>query len=135
MSATSKQPTGFLDLPLELRLQIYRYCLVRSNPVLVRYVFIVSYRTSDWGIRDEKKSLLLVSKKVGFEALEVLYGENVFQVDLYTGGQKYSQEHLAEANRQRIRKLEIVMRPQGLSCAPRLDSTMWSPIFANLNKL
>jgi len=38
------------------------------------------------GIHDEKKSLLLVSKKVRFEALEVLYGENVFKVYLHRKG-------------------------------------------------
>ena len=46
---------------------------MRKDPVNIHHIFIDEYSFSEWGIRDEKKSLLLVSKKVGFEALEVLY--------------------------------------------------------------
>ena len=133
-SLSSARPIGFLDLPLEIRRQIFQYCLVRKAPVS-SYIFIDEYRFSDWGIRDRKKSLLLVSKMVGFEALGVLYGENEFQCHLHGDGGYSLRKDFTEANKRRIRKLQVVMRPQGCFYGRMLDSTLWSPLLANLTKL
>ena len=135
MSASSRQPTGFLDLPLEIRLQIYRYCLVRSNPVHVHYIYIDPYRFCDMGIHDEKKSLLLVSKEVGTEALEILYGDNVFQVCLHGGAGGYLRKNFTEANRRKIRIMQVLMQPHGIDYGRMLDSTIFPPVLANLKKL
>ena len=85
-SLPSRRPVGSLDIPLETRHQISRYCLVRKDPINVHHIFIDEYSFSECGIRDEKKSLLLVSTKIGFEALGVLYGNNIFQVQLHGEG-------------------------------------------------
>jgi hypothetical protein len=108
---------------------------VRKDPANIHRIFIDEYSFSEWRIRDEKKSLLLVSKKVGFEALEVLYGDNVFQVYLHGEGGYCLKRHCTEANIRRIRKMQVVMQPQGVSYGRMLDSTLWSPILAELTKL
>ena len=99
VSASPRRPTGFLDLPTEIRLQIYRYCLVSEDPIRL-YVF--EFKRS---IPCYKNSLLLVSKKVGLEALDVLYGDNIFQLS-FDGWEEYDfNENFTEANRRKIRAL------------------------------
>jgi hypothetical protein len=85
----------------------------------IHSIFIDEYSCSEWGIRDAKKSLL-VSKQVGFEAFK---------------GGCYLRRHFTEANIQRIRKMQVVMQPQGVSYGRMLDSTLWSPILAELAEL
>ena len=131
----SRQPTGFLDLPLELRIQVYQYCLVRKKTVNVDFIWIDPYRFSNWGICDESKSLLLVSKMVGSEALEVLYSENTFLVCLNGHLGNTLVKEFAGRNIQRIRRMHLVMRPCGISYGKLLDPTLWSPLLANLTKL
>ena len=134
-SSSPKPSVGFLDTPLEIRLQIYRYCLVAKNPIITQYVSVDPWKFSSSRIRDRKKSLLLVSKRVGLEALDVLYGENVFQILLHGEGEYYLKQHFAKANIDRMRRMQFVMQPQGVSYGRMLESTLWSPIFANLTKL
>ena len=96
------------------------------------YCALVSPYSTRRGIRDKEKSLLLVSKKIGLEALEVLYGENIFHTSLY-GATDYEWE--ASFNRRRIRMVQILMQPPDNfhNCKPY--STIFLSILANLNKL
>jgi hypothetical protein len=55
VSLSSRGPIGFLDIPLEIRHQIYQYCLMRKDPINIHCISIDEYRFSEWGIRDEKK--------------------------------------------------------------------------------
>lgn len=135
VSLYSRRPLGLLDIPLEIRRQIYQYCLVRRDPVILP-IFIYEDTLSESGIRDAKNSLLLVSKKVGFEALEVLYRDNVFQIDLHDEGRTCLKRNFTEANMQKIRKIQFVMRPPStISYRHKLDSTLWSPILGRLTRL
>jgi hypothetical protein len=135
VSSSSRGPIGLLDMPLEIRYQIYQDCLVRKSPVNIHHIFVHEYSFSERGIGDKKKRLLLVSKKVGSEALEVLYGNNVFQVCLHGEGGYYLTRRFTEANIRRIRKMQVVTKPQGVFNGRMLDSTLWSPILAELTKL
>lgn len=74
-SLSSTRPVGFFDLPLELRRQIYQYCHVLKEAVKALNNY--HYHSCDWGMRDRKKTLLLVSKKVGVGATGILYSDNV----------------------------------------------------------
>ena len=69
MSSSSKRPIGFLDMPLEIRRQIYQYCLVREHPVnvdvILFQIFVDNPNSPERFLPDEKNSLLLVSKKIG----------------------------------------------------------------------
>ena len=131
---SSTRPTGFLDLAVELRRLIYLYCVVRKDPFKIPDRFMGLERLSQCRIRDPKNSLLLVSKKVGAEALEVLYGDNTFQIYILRDGGCYLTGQFWEVNRRRIRKLQVVMEPfYFYGRVP--DSTPWSPLLAQLKKL
>ena len=73
-SLSSRQAVGFLDTPWEIRRQIYQYCLVIKIPLSFRQTYVDPYRTQleRLNICDNQTSLLLVSKQVGSEALEIL---------------------------------------------------------------
>jgi hypothetical protein len=68
------EPFRFMDLPLEIRWEVYGYLLVRTRPILMqsewRNVFITS--THD-------HTILLVSRQVSLESTRVLFERNVFQ--------------------------------------------------------
>ena len=148
MKATSpsRPPFRFLDTPLEIRREIYRYCLLRRDPIYVHRQFVYKHPFSDRDVRKYKTSLLLVSKQVGLEALVVLYGENTFQIYLSDGGEADLKKLFAEANVERIRRMEIVTPSRTDRPYPyprfdianfnyKLDSGIWSPFLANLTKL
>lgn len=134
MSSASRRPVGFLDMPLEIHDQIYRYCLVRENRIWLT-LFDNEDCFNKWRIYDEKKSLLLVSKMIGFEALRLFYGDNVFLVILQVRRGYELKKHFAEANLRRIRKIQLVMLPGGPPYGHMPDSTFWSAVFAGLTKL
>jgi hypothetical protein len=75
---TSKKPRrlSFLDLPVELRLKIYRFCLVLENAVTLRYG--VSINLGACYFVNASSQLLRTCKTLYFEGSQVLYGENVF---------------------------------------------------------
>ena len=133
---TSRRPTDFLDLPLELRRQIYGYCLVDEYPIRLMYrdltlppierrisVSITAFTCAT------KTRLRLVSKAINSEALEVFYGQNVFQVDVETYGglntdsfpKPNPDEGFTEANLRRVRKLQILL----LGYDTLLHRTLW----------
>lgn len=131
---SSTRPIGFLDLPVELRLHIYQYCLVRKDPFIIPHRSIGLEPLSQCRTRDPKNSLLLVSKRVGAEALEVLWGDNFFQIDVLEDRGCHLTGEFWEANRGRIRKLQVVMLKNIYDpCMP--DSTPWSPLLAKLTNL
>ena len=136
-SQSSKPAVGFLDTPLEIRQQIYQYCLVSKIPLNLHQPNVDLYRMEldRLYICDKQTSLLLVSKQVGSEALEILYGKNVFQFHLHGQGGCCLKNDLTEANIGRIRRMEVVMQPYRNDYGSTLDSTLWSPILAKLTKL
>ena len=133
---SSKAPIGLLDIPVEIRLHIYQYCLVREDHIRLSSINSMdSGNLSERGLSDIKKSLLLVSKTVGLEAIHVLYGENVFQVFL-PGGRGFDlQEIFTEANIRRMRRMEVIIQPYCADYAAMLDPTLSSPILARLSHL
>ena len=133
-SSSSRPPIGFLNTSLEIRLQIYRYCLLHKKPLEFYHTGSYEYCSSNWSVRGRNKSLLLVSKQIGSEALEVLYGENVFRID-FGGGEDYLIKSFAEANIGRMRRMEFFMQPRCINYGRIMDTTLWSPILANLTKL
>ena len=67
--------TGFSDLPLELKEQIYEYCLVDVSPAV--YIVYKHAEASRWSFRDIPNTRvpapLLVCKTMRQEVVEVLY--------------------------------------------------------------
>lgn len=97
-------PTGFLNIPLELRRQIYQECLVHPSPLTVNYLWNDILPGGDTS-RRYRKSLLLVSQQISEEALEVLYGNNIFRVDLNPGGGTCLQKNFTSVNRKRSKPI------------------------------
>jgi len=129
-------PTGILDLPLELRREIYRHCLIRKGFIDAYFVLIDEYSFSEWGIRDNKKSLLLVSKQISEEASEILYGENTFSYLFNADSGYYFKKNFSVSNIARIRKLCVIMQDSGCQYPNDMpDMTLWSPILARLTRL
>ena len=72
-----ESPKGFLDIPMEIRVQIYRY-LLRQNESIDIYQLL---RLGDEPNRVRLQPCILRScRKVSSEALPVLYGENTWNV-------------------------------------------------------
>ena len=141
-TSSSRPLFRFLDTPLEIRREIYRYCLLRRDPVYIHDRVFYKHPFSDKGVRDHKKSLLLVSRQVGSEALVVLYGENIFQIYLSNKGEADLKKFFSEAYIGRIRRMEIVTPSRSryptfdvVNCSHTLDSRVWSPLLPNLTKL
>lgn len=108
MAKPSLQETksiNFLDLPLELRREIYHYCLP-PKPI----AFCVGNYFRRYNLRSAKPvGLLFVSKQVNEEALDILYGEPLFKYDLNMHKGANFREYFSDANIQRIRKLRILL--------------------------
>ena len=117
LAAVQRSSTCFFNIPLEIRHQIYHYCLVRGSCITVNHHYYDSYYSSNWSV-DKVKSLLLVSKKVSQEATDILYGSNIFRCILDGDGGYCLKQMFTEANRRKIRKLQVVMRPMGCFYQP-----------------
>ncbi|KAF2691170.1 hypothetical protein K458DRAFT_412487 [Lentithecium fluviatile CBS 122367] len=196
MASLAKAPsysrTGFLDLPYELRLLIYGYCLPRRTLFRIsslRSEFLIPEIVTDgWNgfdslgselglakVRDEDSAseedweaadqgppddysfphlahvatwvkssrqsvlprLLLVSRQVSDEALNVLYGDNLFKVMLHGDDQSELKRLFAQHNRRRMKEVMIILRPMGISYHPgfKMDEGTWDDIVPSLRGL
>ena len=134
-AATEANPVGFLDLPPEIRVQIYRYCLVFKHAVHIGCLPITGHSLYKWRIRAMKKSLLLMSKQISSEALDVLYSENTFEVILHERASEKLSRYIAAVNMPKIRRMQIVVSADGYPDDRSLDRISWSCILANLRRL
>jgi hypothetical protein len=147
------KPAGLLNIPFEIRLQIYHYCIPRKRIVEVthprfpvRWPFEEEGDTLDfesgtldlvgnfWNINRNKNSLFLVSKQISEEALDFLYGENIFKLYLNGEGEYCLRKNFSEVNRRRMRYMLVIAQPMGVSFRPgRIpDNALWSSILPNL---
>lgn len=104
------QPTGLLDVPFEIRLEIYRYLLTRRELIELQPNIVFSGQWPNKNFPPNTKRhpvILLVSRQLSEEALSVLYGENVFRFS-FNRSRLTIFSQFAPANRQRIRRLQLV---------------------------
>ncbi|RMD41159.1 hypothetical protein DV735_g4001, partial [Chaetothyriales sp. CBS 134920] len=115
-----------LRLPLELRQQIY--AIVFGPPRRIDFCSPYSYwyrvviyrvKAENWDKHNillyesqERTGILGVSKSISNEALDVLYGQNIFVGYIYDRG-PLDFFRFSDANLRRIRYLHIVARPWG----------------------
>lgn len=141
-------PMTFLDLPAEIRLQIYRVYIPRgrvvyNNASLARggLDFIIY---EDHALRTPRilsllpftTSLLAVCKQVSEECLDVLYGDNQFEIDLARGAQYLFRMAFTEQNIRRIKNVTVIARlaaaPPDLKLLPQPDYQFWAMILPHL---
>ncbi|KAH8881478.1 hypothetical protein GQ53DRAFT_511512 [Thozetella sp. PMI_491] len=147
--ATSS-PSFFLDLPLEMRQEVYRYLLTGTSPFIINYLYYtkpwkrpsgLSKRyyswVREWADTRLYTSILRASRQVSEEALDVLYGENTYEVRLDEGGQNFI-GRFAPSNQRRIHRLQLQLQPTGLwrqQPPIEIDPAIWNPILANASRI
>jgi hypothetical protein len=75
-TANANTMPGFLDLPVEIRLQIYSELLIQSETI------VVPWTSGDWLTTNTVcvyPEILRVNKKIHSEASPILYSENRFK--------------------------------------------------------
>ena len=83
-----------------------------------------------------RTGILEVSKVISDEALDVLYGQNIFVVSLHAGNH-HDLLKFGVANLRRIRYLRIEARPMGAFYGKPMvfDSQLWLPLLEGLQQL
>jgi hypothetical protein len=143
--STSKDgPIGssLFEFPLEIRQQIYRLLYLRNHSVIdvPLYTRDLDYLTKK--PHSMSNSLLLSSKQISQEALDILYSENVFKLRFNFDGDFAEQtvwKTVGRGNLQRIKKVLLVIWANRdlipIKC--QLNMGGWSPIidFSQLTRL
>ena len=131
----------FLCLPVELRLKIYRYCLVSGSPVRPSGMLPSYWNFSLCGTRENEKSLLLVNRQIGNEALHIFYNENTFLID-GDDDVRHIEQPLTTSNHAKIKKPtpttttpEIQQFDITLEQCVENSKTFWICILPNLTHL
>ncbi|KFX96662.1 hypothetical protein O988_05224 [Pseudogymnoascus sp. VKM F-3808] len=98
--------------------------------------YAADYRGDYWNHKKNKSSVFLISKQISKEALDVLYGENMFMIHLHEKGEILL-KNFSEANRQRMRYLLVTAEPRGVSYTPgRMpDNALWCSVLPQLKML
>lgn len=91
------------------------------------------YRFSEDLMFEWRSGILEVSRAMSNEALDVLYGQNIFVVDIHGEGYRKFLK-FGVANLRRIHYLRIVARPMGFSYKRPLvfDPQLWLPLLEGL---
>lgn len=97
--------TQFLDLPLELRREIYHYCLPPKD-----FAVCVGFFVPRYNLRSGKSiGLLSACKQINHEALDILYGEALCKYDLHMHRGAHFGECFPDTNKQRVRKVRMLL--------------------------
>lgn len=70
--------TNFLDLPPELRIQIYQHVLIRNQPTIIGEAYRWSLVKHSIGRQLAQPSITRASRLIRNESLPIFYGENMF---------------------------------------------------------
>ena len=78
-------PIGFLDLPAEIRSEIYRYLLLSKE--LIKLKFLPGIAPS-WGKHNDlHPTIIYTCHRIYAEARTILYGESVFEIHIWRWGE------------------------------------------------
>ncbi|OGE47663.1 hypothetical protein PENARI_c039G01610 [Penicillium arizonense] len=117
-------PSGFLNLPYEIRRLVYSFLIPRKRVIRVtRSMFAcgVEPLDNDYDFNPNRSrfNVLRLSRKISEETLDILYGENLFQVSLNGDGEGDLEHNFTERNRRRIRFVLVLMTAGGVSSTPK----------------
>lgn len=92
---------------------------------------------ASWDLIKNQNSIFLLSKQISEEALDVLYGDNVFKLYLHGEGESYLKMNFSHQNRQRMKYLLLIAQPRGVSYTPknRVDDVLWRCMLPHLKGL
>ncbi|KAI2616662.1 hypothetical protein GGS26DRAFT_442817 [Hypomontagnella submonticulosa] len=147
-SESGTQPRGFLGLPLEIREEIYFRLLLFHDDVDVQFLNFKADRLmapkrenlEQQGLHGDMKyvapkktGILGVSQQISDEALNVLYGFNVFIIRVH-GGAHDKLRKFGTSNIRRIRFLKLVAQPMGVWYPEpiKFDSLVWDSLLTDL---
>ncbi|KAL0467543.1 hypothetical protein QR685DRAFT_503714 [Neurospora intermedia] len=129
---------GFLDLPLEIRIFIYRELVLQPDTIELsrrRPVFKCLQNTNITAI-------LSLNQQTRAEALDVFYAENTFRIVVADEGNEDLLSRLPQADcRLPIRRLELTHPVVASSVSntmlyrPDVDNKIWMSVLANLKSL
>ncbi|KAL6862881.1 hypothetical protein ACO1O0_003120 [Amphichorda felina] len=86
-----KPPLSLLDIPLELRLEIYRELLLAGDYIPIYSIedhlfFLITGSDDDNGPEDVWPQILATCSQINREGTPILYGENKYLADRYADG-------------------------------------------------
>ncbi|KAL8786242.1 MAG: hypothetical protein Q9195_008298 [Heterodermia aff. obscurata] len=158
LAATGKVEPLLFRLPLELRQHIYAFIFGSRHEIDLRAAKFeldsrhrdAIYRPQSDKLRESDRlknkrrtemlkegewrtGILEVSRAVSNEALDVLYGQPIFIVDIYRSNYGNLLK-LGAANLQRIRRLRILVLPKGVSYGRPFvfDPQLWFPLLEGM---
>ena len=75
-----------------------------------------------------RNSLFIVSKQISEEALDYVYGENIFLLQIHHGDERKFKNTFSEQNLERMKYLLVIALPGDILYPSRqgLDSMLWS---------
>ncbi|KAK2873821.1 hypothetical protein FQN49_002045 [Arthroderma sp. PD_2] len=145
-----ESPSTFrlLDLPLELRLEIYSYCVVlgpepsRSSR-FPDYTFRCGYCPTLTGeeekallAKERRKSnqyaILRVSKQISSQCLDLLYGKNMIQICYHPHLDQVLENSITLTNRSKMRDITVIV--QSNDNKPPVEA-LWASIIPGLKRL
>ncbi|EFR00942.1 hypothetical protein MGYG_03943 [Nannizzia gypsea CBS 118893] len=132
----------FLDLPFEIRDEIYSYCIpYRTHFEEIRYfrarASFPQPVVKKSNIKN-KTALLCVSKQVSEECLNILYGRNRFYITLNAAKRCLLANRITTENRARIRDVVVIVRHMGPAYGlppPVPADGLWSSLLPGLRQL
>lgn len=95
------------------------------------------YLENNYWEHKNENSIFLLSKQTSEEALNVLYGDNIFKISLHGRGEYALKNNFTRANRQRMRYLVLIAQPKGSRYMPgeTPDNTLWCSTLPQLKGL
>lgn len=90
-----------------------------------------------WEPNKNRNSIFHLSKRVSEEALDVLYGDNVFKLHLNGNDEYYLKKNFSDRNRERMRYLLLIAQQSGAAMLPGklVDEALWRSILPDLKGL
>lgn len=111
---------------MELRLEIYKLCIPRKETINVLVP----------RVKFEAKGILFVSQQISKECLDILYGENTFELPLNAEGEAYMCINFGPLNRERMRHLAITAVPMGKTYTHSTpDGLLWASLLPRVKTL
>lgn len=140
---------GWNSFPAELRLEIYYYLIPRceqsinvSNPKFENR-FFREYNNSVENIDEDDDlpwtKILLINKQISHECLDILYGQNSFQIEMHKTGEADLRQNFTRENRLRIRYITVAfLGTEGATFPPGNlipDYDLWVDVLPTVKEL